>query len=114
MPLAQGAGGEHLKILSDLLWTSRSDGCSVAFYSPSEIKEPASRYRLLSGDRHIAKLVRKIPGHPALELDRLNVVPYDENGGFSGDPASARRSGAGPTGRWGPAAACRAILISPL
>jgi len=103
---------EHLKDLSDLLVDIASDRLpQVAFYKPVGDQNQHPGYTdVLSGDRHIADLVRKIQASPAWS-STLIVVTYDENGGFW-DHASPP-SGAGHGDRWGPGTRVPAILISP-
>jgi len=103
---------EHLKDLSDLLADIASDRLpQVAFYKPVGDQNQHPGYTdVLSGDRHIADLVRKIQASPAWS-STLIVVTYDENGGFW-DHASPP-SGAGHGDRWGPGTRVPAILISP-
>jgi acid phosphatase len=103
---------EHLKDLSDLLVDIASDRLpQVAFYKPVGDQNQHPGYTdVLSGDRHIADLVRKIQASPAWS-STLIVVTYDENGGFW-DHASPP-SGAGHGDRWGPGTRVPTILISP-
>jgi acid phosphatase len=104
---------EHLKDLSDLLEDIERDQLpQVAFYKPAGAQNQHPGYTdVLSGDRHIAELIRKIQASRAWD-STLIIVTYDENGGFWDHVAPP--SGPGYGDRWGPGTRVPAILISPL
>jgi len=106
------ARAEHLKDLDDLLAAIAQDRLpQVAFYKPTGFLNQHPGYaEVLSGDEHIADLVRRIQASPAWP-STLIIVTYDENGGFWDHVAPP--SGPGHGDRWGPGTRVPAILISP-
>jgi acid phosphatase len=80
---------------------------AVAFYKPQgTLNEHPGYADVLSGDEHIADLVRRIQAGPQWK-STLIIVTYDENGGFWDHVPP-------PAGdRWGPGTRIPAILVSP-
>ncbi|MBC3870647.1 acid phosphatase [Undibacterium oligocarboniphilum] len=79
----------------------------VAFYKPQgELNEHPGYTDVMSGDAHIAALVRKLQASPQWK-HMLIVVTYDENGGFWDHVAPPKGE------RWGPGNRIPAIIISP-
>jgi acid phosphatase len=103
---------EHLKDLSDLVADIEHGRLpQVAFYKPAGDDNQHPGYTdVLSGDRHIADLVRKIQASPAWG-STLIIVTYDENGGFWDHLPPP--SGPGYGDRWGPGTRVPAVLVSP-
>jgi len=103
---------EHLKDLSDLLQDIDHDRLpQVVFYKPTgDLNQHPGYTDVLSGDQHIADLVRRIQASAAWS-STLIVVTYDENGGFWDHVPPP--SGEAFADRWGPGTRIPAILISP-
>ncbi|MFZ6691761.1 acid phosphatase [Undibacterium sp. SXout20W] len=79
----------------------------VTFYKPQgELNEHPGYADVMSGDEHIAKLVKKLQASPQWK-NMLIIVTYDENGGFWDHVAPPKAD------RWGPGNRIPAIIISP-
>ena len=79
----------------------------VAFYKPQgNLNEHAGYADVMSGDQHIADVVRHLEKSPQWP-HMIVVVTYDENGGFW-DHVSPPKGD-----RWGPGSRIPAIIISP-
>ncbi|WP_424194544.1 acid phosphatase [Ampullimonas aquatilis] len=102
------ARSQHLKDGIDFM-AAIADGTlpQVAFYKPQgNLNEHPGYADVLSGDQHIANLVRQLMAGPQWP-HMLIIVTYDENGGFWDHAAP-------PKGDiFGPATRIPAILISP-
>jgi acid phosphatase len=99
---------EHLKDGNEFLGAiERGTLPAVAFYKPQgNLNEHPGYTDVLSGDAHIAELVRKIQASP-LWPSTVVIVTYDENGGFWDHVPP-------PAGdRWGPGSRIPTIIISP-
>ncbi|HEV8260616.1 MAG TPA: acid phosphatase [Burkholderiales bacterium] len=78
----------------------------VSFYKPQgDLNEHPGYTDVLSGDAHIAGLIRKIQ-HSPLWKDILIIVTYDENGGFWDHVPPPRGD------RWGPGNRIPTLIIS--
>jgi len=101
-------GHRHLKDEADLV-RAIDDGSlpPVAFYKPiGDLNEHPGYADLVSGEKHIAELLRRIENSP-LFADAVVVVTYDEYGGFWDHVPP-------PAGdRWGPGPRVPALIISP-
>jgi len=98
----------HLKDEEDLVRDIK-DGTlpPVTFYKPSGIVDEHPGYTdVLSGDRHIAALVRQLQESPQWQ-SMVVIVAYDENGGFWDHVAPPKGDA------WGPGNRIPAIVISP-
>ena len=81
---------------------------AVSFYKPAGVNNEHPGYAdILTGDQHIADLVKKIQASPQWG-STVVIVTYDENGGFW-DHVSPPKGD-----RWGPGTRIPAIIISPL
>ncbi|MFZ6754245.1 acid phosphatase [Undibacterium sp. Dicai25W] len=79
----------------------------VTFYKPQgELNEHPGYTDVMSGDEHIANLVKKLQASPQWK-NMLIIVTYDENGGFWDHVAPPKAD------RWGPGNRIPAIIISP-
>jgi phospholipase C len=80
----------------------------VAFYKPTAKLNAHPGYTdVLSGDMHIADVIKRIRKNPQLWKDVAIIVTYDENGGFWDHVAP-------PAGdRWGPGSRVPTIIVSP-
>ena len=79
----------------------------VAFYKPhGALNEHPGYTDVLSGDQHIAEIVRKLQASPQWK-NMVIIVTYDENGGFWDHVAPPRSD------EWGPASRIPAIVVSP-
>lgn len=99
---------EHLKDGSEFMNDIASGKLpQVVFYKPQgELNEHPGYADVLSGDQHIAGLVRKLQASPQWK-NMLIIVTYDENGGFWDHVAPPKGE------RWGPGNRIPAIIISP-
>ncbi|MDD2768799.1 MAG: acid phosphatase [Methylococcus sp.] len=99
---------EHLKDGTDFLAAIEAGTLpQVSFYKPQgKLNEHAGYADVLSGDAHIAELVRKIQASPLWPLTAV-IVTYDENGGFWDHAAPPKGD------RWGPGVRIPAIVVSP-
>lgn len=98
----------HLKDGADFLAAIEAGSLpQVSFYKPQgRLNEHAGYADVLSGDAHIAELVRKIQASP-LWTSTAVIVTYDENGGFWDHAAPPKGD------RWGPGVRIPAIVVSP-
>jgi acid phosphatase len=79
----------------------------VAFYKPQgNLNEHAGYADVLSGDRHIADVIRHLQKGPQW-AHMMIVVTYDENGGFWDHVAPPKAD------RWGPGSRVPALIVSP-
>lgn len=79
----------------------------VSFYKPQgSLNEHPGYADVLSGDEHIAGLVKRLQASPQWK-NMLIIVTYDENGGFWDHVAPPKGD------RWGPGTRIPAIIISP-
>jgi phospholipase C len=79
----------------------------IAFYKPQgSLNKHAGYADILSGDRHIAKVITRLEKSPQWR-HMLVIVTYDENGGFWDHLAPPRGD------RWGPGTRVPAIIVSP-
>jgi phospholipase C len=101
-------GRRHLKDEADFV-RAIDDGSlpPVSFYKPiGDLNEHPGYADVLSGERHIARLLQRIEASPVFR-DALVIVTYDENGGFWDHVPP-------PAGdRWGPGPRVPAIIVSP-
>lgn len=80
---------------------------SVSFYKPQgELNEHPGYADVLSGDQHVARVIRLIEASP-LWKDTVIILTYDENGGFW-DHARPP-----VIDRWGPGTRVPTLIISP-
>ncbi len=80
---------------------------AVVFYKPAGHLDQHPGYTdVMSGDAHIAALVRQLQASPQWEHMAI-IVAYDENGGFWDHAAPPKAD------RWGPGSRVPAIIISP-
>jgi len=107
-----GPGSEgrtkHLKDEADLVAGIASGKLPpVAFYKPvGEFNEHPGYADVLSGEKHIAKLLEKLE-HSPLWKDSVVVVTYDEYGGFWDHVPPPKAD------RFGPGSRIPALVISP-
>jgi len=79
----------------------------VSFYKPQGgLNEHPGDGDVMTGDQHIAGLVKKLQASPQWK-NMLIIVTYDENGGFWDHVAPPKGD------RWGPGNRIPAIIISP-
>ncbi len=79
----------------------------VAFYKPAgQYNEHPGYTDVLSGDRHIDEVLKKIKKSPLWKKTAV-IVTYDENGGFWDHVAPPQGD------RWGPGSRIPALIISP-
>ena len=98
----------HLKDGEDLLADiAKGTLPQVAFYKPNgPLNEHAGYASVLTGDQHIADLVKKLQATKQWKNMAI-IITYDENGGFW-DHISPPKGD-----RWGPGTRIPAIIISP-
>jgi len=101
-------GKRVLKDEKDMLASiDRGDLPPVAFYKPiGALNEHPGYADLLSGERHVADLLKRIE-HSPIWHDSLVIVTYDEYGGFWDHVPPP------PGDRWGPGSRVPALIISP-
>lgn len=102
------ARAEHLKDGAEFLRAIEAGRLpQVSFYKPQgDLNEHPGYADVLSGDEHIADLVRRIR-RGKLWKNTLIIITYDENGGFWDHVPP-------PAGdRWGPGTRIPALIISP-
>jgi acid phosphatase len=99
---------EHLQDGEDLLNDIAHGSLpQVSFYKPQgELNEHPGYTDVMSGDQHIADMVKKLQASPQWK-HMLIIVTYDENGGFWDHVAPPKGE------RWGPGNRIPAIIISP-
>ena len=80
---------------------------AVSFYKPVGVNNEHPGYAdILTGDQHIADIVKKIQSGPQW-ISTVIIVTYDENGGFWDHVAPPKGD------RWGPGTRIPTIVISP-
>ncbi len=98
----------HLKDETDFI--SAIDGGTlpaVAFYKPlGDLNEHPGYADLLSGEKHIEALLKRIEASPQWKNTAV-IVTYDENGGFWDHVAPPKKD------RWGPGNRVPTLIISP-
>ena len=99
----------HLKDEADFLaGITRGELPAVVFYKPLGLVNEHPGYAdLMTGERHVAEIIRKIEGSP-LWKDTVIIVTYDEYGGFWDHVPPP------PGDRWGPGSRVPVLMISPL
>jgi phospholipase C len=98
----------HLKDETDFLAAiDKGELPAVVFYKPlGEVNEHPGYADLLTGERHVAEIIRKIE-HSPLWKDTVIIVTYDEYGGFWDHVPPP------PGDRWGPGSRVPTLIISP-
>jgi phospholipase C len=98
----------HLKDETDFIKAIETGTLpAVAFYKPiGDLNEHPGYADLLSGERHIADILKRIEASPQWKSTTV-IVTYDENGGFWDHVAPPKKD------RWGPGTRVPALIISP-
>ena len=109
-PYGEGTPGRaaHLKDEADMMAAIESGTLpAVSFYKPLGPENEHPGYAdILSGDRKIAALLRKLEASP-LWPKLAVIVTYDENGGFWDHVPPPKGD------RWGPGSRIPALIVSP-
>jgi phospholipase C len=101
-------GRAHLKDEADFLTAIKSGSLPpVSFYKPiGELNEHPGYADLISGEKHVAEVLKKIEKSPVWK-DTVVIVTYDEYGGFWDHVPPP------PGDRWGPGSRIPALIVSP-